>query len=229
MLWYTIFMATNIYDTETVQLVDGTEIRISPLKIAYLREFMDKFSNLQNSNGDISLLLECVLSALKQYHPSIRTIEDVEDSLDIQTVYTIVDVAAGISVKGDEQKESSGGSGTTWESLDLAKLEAEAFLLGIWKDYDELEKSMSMPELIATLEIKRESEYSEKKFLAAMQGVDLDKQSGNTDQNAWEKMKAKYFSNGATDNPNDVLSLQGANAQKAGFGIGMGLDYERIS
>jgi hypothetical protein len=42
-------------------------------------------------------------------------------------------------------------------------------------------------------------------------------------------MKAKYFSNGATDNPNDVLSLQGANAQKAGFGIGMGLDYERIS
>ena len=108
----------------------------------------------------------------------------------------------------------------------MAKLEAEVFLLGIWKDYEELERSLSMPELIATLEIKRETEYSDKKFMAAMQGVDLDKHSGN--QDAWEKMKAKVFSGGATDNANDVLSLQGVNAQKAGFGIGMGLDYQKI-
>lgn len=41
-------------------------------------------------------------------------------------------------------------------------------------------------------------------------------------------MKARVFSGGKTDDPNDILSMQGVNAQKAGFGIGMGLSYEKI-
>ena len=57
-----------------------------------------------------------------------------------------------------------------------------------------------------------------------MQGVDLDKNSGNS--NAWEDMKARVFSKGSATNGNDILALQGRNAEKAGFGIGMGLDYE---
>jgi hypothetical protein len=83
-----------------------------------------------------------------------------------------------------------------------------------------------MAELTETLNAKREAEYSEKKFLAAMQGVDLDKQSGKED--AWEKMKAKVFSGGQAANSNDILAYQGANASKAGFGIGMGLTYEKL-
>jgi hypothetical protein len=39
-------------------------------------------------------------------------------------------------------------------------------------------------------------------------------------------MKARVFSKGATTNGNDILALQGMNAERAGFGIGMGLDYE---
>jgi hypothetical protein len=39
-------------------------------------------------------------------------------------------------------------------------------------------------------------------------------------------MKARVFSGGATSDSNDVLALQGVNAEKAGFGIGFGLDYE---
>jgi hypothetical protein len=59
---------------------------------------------------------------------------------------------------------------------------------------------------------------------AAMQGVDLDKNSGSG--NEWEDMKARVFSKGKTTDGNDILALQGVNAEKAGFGIGMGLDYE---
>jgi hypothetical protein len=65
-----------------------------------------------------------------------------------------------------------------------------------------------------------------KKFLAAMQGVDLDKQSGKQDE--WEAMKARVYSKGVTQNPNDILALQGQNAANKGFGIGMGLTYEKI-
>jgi hypothetical protein len=42
-------------------------------------------------------------------------------------------------------------------------------------------------------------------------------------------MKARVFSGGKAKDGNDVLALQGVNAQKAGFGIGMGLGYEDLT
>jgi hypothetical protein len=229
-------MATKIYDVETILLIDGTEVRIIPLKIKYLREFMEKFEGVKKSSNDdeaIQFLLDCALIAMKQYYPIITTTGQLEDAINLPAIYRIIDVAAGIRVNEDNQEESvrdqATESGSTWESLDLAKLESEVFLLGIWKDYEELESSLSMPELVATLGSKRELDYDEKKFLAAIQGVDLDKQSGKQEANAWEKMKAKVFSGGKSSDPNDVVSLQGVNAQKAGFGIGMGMSYQDLT
>ncbi len=83
-----------------------------------------------------------------------------------------------------------------------------------------------MPELVAILEAKNNQDYEEKKFLAALQGVNIDSSSS---ENKWEEMKARIFSGGATSNPNDILALQGQAAQRAGFGIGQGLDYEVIA
>jgi len=50
----------------------------------------------------------------------------------------------------------------------------EVFLLGHWKDYEELESSLSMPELAATLNAMYEAERRRQKFMAAIQGIDLD-------------------------------------------------------
>jgi hypothetical protein len=80
---------------------------------------------------------------------------------------------------------------------------------------------------MAVVSSKRELDYEEKKFLAAIQGVDLEK--GASKQNEWENLKARVFSKGKTSDGNDVLSLQGPNAVKAGFGIGMGLEYEDLT
>jgi hypothetical protein len=149
------------------------------------------------------------------------------------TIYTILDISAGIKINDKSQqtvKNQAEDSGSNWSELDLAKIESEVFLLGIWKDYKELEESLSMPELMATLSSRRELEYEEKKFLAAIQGVDLDKQSGSSKgQQEWEDMKARVFSKGATSDSKDILALQGQNARKAGFGIGMGLEYEDLT
>ena len=223
-------MATKIYETKKISLVDDRIIVASPLKIKYLREFLETFETIKQAKTDdesISVLAHCALIAMQQYCPSIKTIEDLEDNLDLPTIYEIIDVAAGIKVNEkseDTVKDQAVDSGSTWDKLDLAKLESEVFLIGIWKDYDQLESSMSMQELTATLKIKRELDYSDKKFAAAMQGVDLDKNSGSG--NEWEDMKARVFSKGATGDGRDILALQGANAEKAGFGIGMGLTYE---
>jgi hypothetical protein len=226
-------MATKIYNSGKIQLIDGTTVYITPLKIKYLREFMDAFENVKDAKNDeeaISYLAECARITMQQYYPSIKTIQELEDSIDLPTIYQILDIAAGIKVNAKSEepvKEQATNSGASWENLDLAKLESEIFLLGIWKDYEQLETSLSMPEMLITLEIKRELDYSEKKFLAAIQGVDLDKQSGK--QNAWEDMKARVFSKGKATNAKDIVALQGQNAQMAGFGIGMGLDYETVS
>jgi hypothetical protein len=230
-------MATKVYTTDNVYLFNGTELEISPLKIKYLREFMVAFNNIKNAKNDdeaIGTLVECVRVCMKQYYPDIsKTVEDVEDNVDMPTIYKILDISAGIKInkKSEEPvKNQAEKSGETWDTLDLAKLESEVFLLGIWKDYDELERSLSMSELMITLEAVRDLDYSEKKFLAAMQGVDLDAESGkDRGQKEWEDMKARVFSGGQTGDSNDVLSLQGVNAQKAGFGIGMGLDYENLT
>jgi translation initiation factor 1 (eIF-1/SUI1) len=96
--------------------------------------------------------------------------------------------------------------------------------LGNWKDFEDLESNLSMPELTATLNAMRESEHREQKFLAAIQGIDLDKNSGSG-QKEWEDLKSRVFSGGAATDSNDIVSLQGVNASQAGFGIGMGLEY----
>jgi hypothetical protein len=226
-------MANEIYASDNITLMDGTSIYITPLKIKYLREFLKEFEKVKNANGDeqaIGALAKCALITMKQYYPKIQTIEELEDSVDLKTIYRILDIAAGIKIDKDSQeevKEQATSSGASWDDLDLVKLESEVFLLGIWKDYEELETSMSMPELTATLNIKRELDYSEKKFLAAIQGVDLDKNTNKS--NAWEDMKARVFSRGKAKDSNDIVALQGVNAQRAGFGIGMGLDYEEIN
>jgi len=230
-------MATTIYNTQTVSLFDGTELQIIPLKIRYLRDFMTAFENIKNTKNDdeaIAVLVECVRICMKQYYPSIsNTTEEVEDNVDMPTIYKILDTSAGIRINKKSEtpvKDQAIDSGQTWNDLDLAKLESEVFLLGIWKDYQELETSLSMPELMATLEVSRELDYTEKKFLAAIQGVDLDKQSGSErGQKEWEDMKARVFSGGKTGDSNDIISLQGITAQKAGFGIGHGLDYEDLT
>jgi hypothetical protein len=92
-----------------------------------------------------------------------------------------------------------------------------------------MEDSLSMPELTSLLVAKRDKDYEDRKFFAAIQGIDLDKETGKEKgQKEWEDIKARVFSQGQAQDSNDVLSLQGANATKAGFGIGAGLEYSSV-
>jgi translation initiation factor 1 (eIF-1/SUI1) len=211
--------------------MDGTKIYITPLKIRYLKEFMvlfDMIKEAQDEDDAMFILSQCVTIAMQQYYPEISTVDQLEDSMDIKSVYKVLDVAAGVKINKEAKKEvkEQALESITWDTLDLANLESEVFQLGIWKDYQELELSLSMPELMATLNAKRQADYEHKKFLAAIQGVDLEK---DNKQDKWQEMKARVFSKGKTSNGNDVTALQGPNAQKAGFGIGMGLDYQDMT
>jgi len=92
-----------------------------------------------------------------------------------------------------------------------------------------------MAELVAILEAMREQEYADKKFAAAMQGVDLDKQTGKRPKNTGQKkastfedIQARVFSGGMAQDANDILSLQGSLGARKGFQMGKDMGYGRF-
>jgi hypothetical protein len=100
----------------------------------------------------------------------------------------------------------------------------EVFLLGNWKNYDELEDNLSMPELIQTFKSMQKTEEEKRKFLASLQGINLNeeiKEEGPT----FEDIKKRAL--GINASADDVVSLQGSYAAEAGFGIGAGLGYSK--
>ncbi|CAB4185737.1 hypothetical protein UFOVP1119_109 [uncultured Caudovirales phage] len=85
-------------------------------------------------------------------------------------------------------------------------MESEVFLLGHWRNFDELESSLSVEELSAILDASREKEKRGNKFLAAINGVELDEE-----ENA---------------EPVDISSLKNSmQASQEGFGINEGLGF----
>ena len=96
-------MSTTINEIKTVELLDGTKISVRPLKISLLRPFMTKFEGIaevaDNNEKSMTLLMECVQIALKQYAPDLATdLKALEELLDLPTVYKIVEEASGIKL-----------------------------------------------------------------------------------------------------------------------------------
>jgi len=83
-----------------------------------------------------------------------------------------------------------------------------------------------MPELINTFQALKKKEHDARKFQASLKGVDIGEyqESSNTGS-SFEEIELRAA--GINANPNDVVSLQGRFAAKAGFGIGEGLGYAK--
>lgn len=96
-------MATTVNEEKAIKLIDGTEIRVRPLKISLLREFMKKFEGIakvaEDNDKSISILMECVQIAMRQYKEELASdLDALEEVLDLPTVYKIVEAASGINM-----------------------------------------------------------------------------------------------------------------------------------
>jgi inhibitor of KinA sporulation pathway (predicted exonuclease) len=96
-------MATTINEAKKLTLIDGTEISVRPLKVSLLRQFMKKFDEIvkvaDDNDKTIGVLLECVQIAMRQYKPEIADdLAALEENIDLPTVYSIVEEAAGIKM-----------------------------------------------------------------------------------------------------------------------------------
>lgn len=96
-------MATTVHEEKVVTLVDGTKVKVRPLKVSLLRPFMKSFEGLGAVQADndksMDVLMNCVQIAMKQYKPELaEDLEKLEDLLDLPTVYEIVEAASGINL-----------------------------------------------------------------------------------------------------------------------------------
>jgi inhibitor of KinA sporulation pathway (predicted exonuclease) len=96
-------MTTTVNEENTITLIDGTTIKVRPLKISLLRPFMKKFDGIQKVADDndksMTILMECVQIAMKQYDPALaENLTALEDNLDLPTVYKIVEAASGVNL-----------------------------------------------------------------------------------------------------------------------------------
>ena len=79
-----------------------------------------------------------------------------------------------------------------------------------------------MPELIQTFKAMQKTESEKRKFLASIQGIDLNENQQNEGP-TFEDIQRKAL--GINASGDDIVSLQGSLAAQSGFGIGAGLGY----
>jgi len=96
-------MATTVHEQKEIVLIDGTKIKVRPLKISLLRPFMKKFEGIaavaDDNEKSMTLLMECVAIAMQQYKPELaEDLTALEENFDLPTVYKIVEEASGIKL-----------------------------------------------------------------------------------------------------------------------------------
>jgi hypothetical protein len=81
-----------------------------------------------------------------------------------------------------------------------------------------------MPELVQTFKSMQKSESEKRKFLAAIQGIELDGEEEDKGP-TFDDIQRRAL--GIEASGDDVVSLQGPFAAEAGFGVGAGLGYSK--
>jgi len=92
-------MATKVYDTIELELQDGTVITVKPLNLKTLRTVMKEWqrvSEIENEDDFLDVLIKCTSIAMAYLSPGKEV--SVEEDLDLQTMYKILEVSADIKL-----------------------------------------------------------------------------------------------------------------------------------
>lgn len=103
-------MATEVYTSEDIVLQDGTELTLKPLPIRQLKKFMKQLGSLpatKTEEESIDQLVELAWTCLEKNKALVdRKIEDdLEDALDVPTLYKIIDVCGGVKLNDPKLME----------------------------------------------------------------------------------------------------------------------------
>lgn len=92
------------------------------------------------------------------------------------------------------------------------------FLIGSWKSIEELEEHLTLPELNLLLEVTGDKEASKREFLAAIQGIDINKNKDKQDSK-FEDVKRRAYAKALGVSEDRIDSAK--TKAETGFGFGM--------
>ena len=120
-------MATRIYKQVEITLQDDTDVVLRPLPIGRLRRFMDawgKFSDVEDDEQGFNVFINCAGIALEENFKgkfdSLKASKDekeageflsaeykeyLEETLDLDTIYEILEVTGGIKLSDPNLQE----------------------------------------------------------------------------------------------------------------------------
>ena len=95
-------MATTVYDVEEIELQNGSKVKLKPLSIKELREFMkaiNKTADTSSEDETLTVLIDACAVALQKQLPDLVADRDaLEDALDVPTINRILEVCGGIKM-----------------------------------------------------------------------------------------------------------------------------------
>lgn len=104
-------MATTAYDIVEIELLDGTKLSLRPASIKTLRKFMkqfDEFGKVEDEDEGMTALVGMAGTLIEKQAPELAADQDaLEDALDIQTVYKIIEVCGGIKLNDPKLLEAA--------------------------------------------------------------------------------------------------------------------------
>lgn len=116
-------MANTVYDSEVINLQDGKEVTLVPLAIGRLRRFMKawgEFANIEQEDEAFDIYINCCGVALEKSleegfektADSDKVITDeyreyLEDVLDMDTIYRVLEVCGGLKLNDPKVLEEA--------------------------------------------------------------------------------------------------------------------------
>lgn len=108
-------MANTVYNVVEYQLQDDSTVTLKPATIKTMRKFNtafmagpekidDKASPAEQEDAGITWLLSLALILLNKQRPDL-TLDDAEDILDMDTVYKIIEICAGVKLNDPKLTE----------------------------------------------------------------------------------------------------------------------------
>lgn len=122
-------MASEVYSKEEIVLQDGTEVTLKPLAIGRLRRFMkawQKFGEVKNDEEGFTVFINCAGIGLEhefkgKFDSLKATAEEqekgeflsaeykeyLEDVLDLDTIYKVLDITGGLKLNDPKLMEAA--------------------------------------------------------------------------------------------------------------------------
>lgn len=122
-------MASRVFSEETLTLQDDTDVSVRPLVIGRLRRFMDaweKITELKEGEDGFDVFINCAGISLEhnfrgKFDPIKATAEEAAkgeflspeykeyllDTLDLETIYRVLEVAGGIKLNDPKLMEAA--------------------------------------------------------------------------------------------------------------------------